>query len=81
MSYCRFEDNCDVCIYFNGEFLVCEACKIKNGKFYATKKRSRMMAHLEDHLTAGNNVPKEVIDKLTLEFILEDDVVTRDNMN
>tara|TARA_R110000824_G_scaffold33981_1_gene108470 strand:+ start:1056 stop:1178 length:123 start_codon:yes stop_codon:yes gene_type:complete len=40
-----------------------------------------MMAHLEDHVTAGNNVPKEVIDKLTLEFILEDDVVTRDNMN
>ena len=81
MSYCRFEDNCDVYVYFNGEFLVCESCRIKNGKFYATKRRSRMISHLEDHVSAGNKVPKEIIDRFIVEFVLDNDVVSRTKMN
>jgi hypothetical protein len=81
MSYCRFGSNSDAYIYSNGEYLICESCKLKGGKTFATKRRSRMMSHVEEHIDKGHNIPTEAIDELTIEFVLGDDIVSTKHMN
>ncbi len=81
MSYCRFGHDSDVYIYSDGNYLICESCKLKGGKTFATKRRSRMLAHVEEHIAKGHKVPQSTIDELTIEFILDDDIVSIKRMN
>lgn len=81
MSYCRFGDDSDVYIYATDKYLVCESCKLKNGKAFATLRYSRMLAHVESHVNNGDKVPKNVLEELTLSFILGDDNITITHLN
>jgi len=81
MSYCRFGPESDVYIYSTGKYLVCDTCKIKGDKSFATLKYSRMVLHLEEHEALGHKVPKKVSEELTLSFVLGDDSVTTTHLN
>jgi hypothetical protein len=81
MSYCRFGNDSDVYIYSTGKYLVCDTCKIKGGKSFATLRYSRMSVHLESHVANGDRVPKNVLEELALSFVLGDDVVNISKLN
>jgi len=81
MSYCRFGNDSDVYIYSTGKYLVCDTCKIKGGKSFATLRYSRMSVHLESHVANGDQVPKNVLEELALSFVLGDDVVNISKLN
>ena len=81
MSYCRFGPESDVYIYTTGKYLVCDTCKIKGNKSFATLRYSRMVVHLEEHSNVGHKVPVHVSEELTLSYILGDDVVTTTHLN
>ena len=81
MSYCRFGSDSDVYIYTDGSYLICESCKIKDGKTFATKRRSRMLSHVDDHIGVGHKVPQGAIDEITIEYVLDDDIVSTKRLN
>ena len=75
MSYCRFGEG-DVYVYESilGTF-VCDRCKLEAGGFmYESKSRSGMIAHLEEHIEAGHDVPAGAIERLRAEIETEGDV-------
>ena len=73
MSYCRFGDG-DVYVYESilGTF-VCDRCKLTAGDFMSGT-RSGMIAHLEEHIEAGHDVPAYAIERLRAEIETEGDV-------
>lgn len=76
MSYCRFsKDYSDLYIIHHcgppeGGFLVCY-CKAN----FKTGSRSQMIAHIEEHKSAGDIVPNHVTDRLLEEIRNEGDEV------
>lgn len=67
MSYVRFgEQNSDVYVYFStGRGYVCCSCHLVETPFSVEKPRAvDMIRHLEEHVAAGDTVPKRAFDRL-----------------
>ena len=75
MSYCRFGE-CDVYVYesVNGYF-TCDFCRLQEkwGVSFDSRTRSGMIAHLEEHIKAGHDVPAGAIARLREEIETEGD--------
>ena len=75
MSYCRFGE-ADVYVYDSVQgWFECCACLLKSEFLvsFTTKTRSRMIAHLEEHIAEGHIVPTYVIERLQAEIETEGD--------
>lgn len=68
MSYCRFSDTSDVYVFYSvGNFLDCCGCQLpgnEDSRSFEARRFSDMIAHLEEHIAAGQMVPDGVIDNL-----------------
>lgn len=71
MSYCRFADG-DAYVYRSGrEGIFCCGCRL--GKDFVAKNSSEMLAHLREHIKAGDKIPQHAIDRLLREEKEEND--------
>lgn len=56
MAYCRFGDDSDVYLYNSGDVWSCCGCKLADGGERLFSNLTDVLAHLDEHATAGHRV-------------------------
>lgn len=75
MSYCRFSD-ADVYLYRSSRGVECSWCPLHPGITILTFERySDAIAHLDEHVAAGHDVPDYAFDGLRSDMAAEGDLV------
>lgn len=70
MAYCRFGDDSDAYMYYDGKRFCCCTCRLNMNKdigwfdnVYETRPRE-MLIHLTNHITLGGKIPERTLDRL-----------------
>lgn len=65
MSYCRWSDDSDVYVYYDGTCYVCTRCNLNpTGEDDTALTPELMHAHLMHHRAEGDRVPDEALARL-----------------
>lgn len=72
MSYCRRSEGADAYLYGGDDGFTCSYCKLRTETTgdpdVHLPDRRAALAHLNEHIAAGHNIPDSAIDRLTLEI-------------
>lgn len=73
MSYCRRSEGSDAYLYGDSDYgFTCSYCKLlpdaAGDPNVHLPDRRAALAHLNEHIAAGHNIPISAIDRLTLEI-------------
>ena len=61
MSYARFDNDSDVYIFWDGNFMVCCGCKMSGDFNSVFLTPTGMIGHLKIHEDMGDKVPSDII--------------------
>ncbi len=65
MAICRFGDDSDVYVFHNVHGgIECCGCRLSDASEFNARTEAAMIAHLEQHKTAGHKVPLEAFEEL-----------------
>lgn len=74
MSYARFSDFSDICIYRNGDTWVCQGCRLKKRYDSEFSTLTLLKEHVNEHVEAGHNVPYVCSERIDLEITNGSDI-------
>jgi hypothetical protein len=70
VAYARFGDECDVYVFSTGGELLCMDCAL--GLDLKAKSTAVMIAHLDEHVAHGDQVPEDVLMDLRRDEVKSD---------
>jgi len=66
LAICRFGDDSDVYVFYSIRGgLECCGCRLSASSEFIAGDEAEMIAHLEQHKTAGHRIPPEAFEDLT----------------
>ena len=68
----------NISVDYHNHFLVCKKCSLRNDKDFYTKRRTRMMSHLEIHGKTDDT--KRIFDTISLDFALNGDIINKEDI-